>query len=215
MVFLEFNRANKSLRFDFLAFGQQAGIRAQHFDEGMDFGLGSFAELDEVVAFLGREKVVGVNLVELGVHAVDAPDALNEARRIPWDVVIDDDVGAVKVHAFGQNFGGDEDAVVVLGMPHLGIEVGNDFGRGRSRCETPVKTRTLGSTSFAICAARYSAVSLDSVKMMSLPFLRCGLGFENVGEGFPLGIAGDFFPMVADGVEDFQVVLEVGDERRP
>ena len=64
--------------------------------------------------FVGREKVVGVDLVELGVHAIDTPDALNQARGIPRNVVIDDDVGAVKVHAFGKDFGGDQDAIVVL-----------------------------------------------------------------------------------------------------
>ena len=115
------------VRDDFLALGQQAGIRAEHLDEGVDFRLGGFAELDEVVAFFGREKVVGVNRVELGVHAVDAPDALDEARGIPRDVVIDDDVGAVEVHAFGEDFGGDQDAVVVLGPIRLGVEVGDDF----------------------------------------------------------------------------------------
>ena len=115
------------VRDDFLAFGQQAGIRAEHLDEGVDFRLGSFAELDEVVALVGREKVVGVNLVELGVHAVDAPDALNEARGIPRNVVIDDDIGAVEVHAFGENFGGDQDAVIVLGAICLGVEIGDDI----------------------------------------------------------------------------------------
>ncbi len=83
-------------------------------------------ELDEVVAFVGREEVVGVNRVELGVHAVHAPDALDEPGWIPRDVVVDDDVRAMKVHAFGENFGGHEDAVIVLGPIRLGVEVGDD-----------------------------------------------------------------------------------------
>ena len=49
------------MRFDFLAFGQQAGIRAEHFNERMNLGLGGLAELDEVVALFRWEEVVGVN----------------------------------------------------------------------------------------------------------------------------------------------------------
>ena len=111
------------MRNNFLAIGQQAGVRAEHLNEGVDFRFGCFLELDEVVAFVGREKVVGVNLVELGVHAVDAPNTLDKARGIPRDVVIDDDVGAVEVHAFGKNLRGDEDAVIILGTKCLGVEV--------------------------------------------------------------------------------------------
>ena len=125
--FLGIQPREKTLRFDVLAVGQELGVRAQHFNEGVNLGLGRFAEFDEVVAFLGGEKVKCVNLVELGVHAVDAPDALNEARRIPWDVVIDDDMGTVEIHAFGQNFGGDENAEIILGMANFGVEIGDDF----------------------------------------------------------------------------------------
>jgi hypothetical protein len=45
----------------------------------MNLRLGGFAELDEVITFVSGEKVVSVDLVELGVHAVDAPDSLDEA----------------------------------------------------------------------------------------------------------------------------------------
>ena len=51
-----------------------------------------------------------------GVHTVDASDALDEAGWIPRDVVIDDDVGAVQVDAFGKHFGGDQNAVLVFGL---------------------------------------------------------------------------------------------------
>ena len=53
------------MRFDLLAFGKQAGVRAEHFDEGVDLGFGGFLEFDEVVALFGREKVVGMDGVEL------------------------------------------------------------------------------------------------------------------------------------------------------
>ena len=35
---------------DFLAFGEELRVRAEHFDEGMNLRLGGFAELDQVVA---------------------------------------------------------------------------------------------------------------------------------------------------------------------
>ena len=53
---------------------------------------------------------------------------VEEPCWIPRNVVIDNDMGAMQVHAFGQNFRGDEDAIVVLGMSNFGVEVGNHFG---------------------------------------------------------------------------------------
>ena len=90
IVFLEVQLGKQVVRFDFLAFGQQSCIRAEHFDEGMNLRFGCLPEFDDVVALLGGEEVVGVDGVELGIHAVHAPDALDEAGWIPRDVVIDD-----------------------------------------------------------------------------------------------------------------------------
>jgi hypothetical protein len=93
----------------------------------MNLRLGGLAKLYQVVALVGREKVIGVNLVELRIHAVDASDTLNEAGGIPRDVVIDDHVGTVEVHTLGQDFGGDQDAVVILRPIGLGVEIGDDI----------------------------------------------------------------------------------------
>ena len=41
-----------------------------------------------------------------------------------------------------------------------------------------------------------------------------GSFFQDVPERFPLGVAGDFFPLVADGFQRLQIVFEIGDERR-
>src|SRR5262249_52325994 len=88
---------------------------------------GRFFKLDQVIAFLCREEVVGANGVELGVHPINSANALNQPRRIPWDVVINYYVRAVKVNAFGENFGSDQDAEVILRAKRPGIKIGDDI----------------------------------------------------------------------------------------
>ena len=46
---------------------------------------------------------------------MDAAEALFEAVRIPRQVVVDHQVGVLKVHAFAGGVGGDEDADVGVG----------------------------------------------------------------------------------------------------
>ena len=64
-------------------------------------------------------------LVEFRVHAVDAANTLNQPRWVPGDVVIDDDVGAMQVHAFGKHFGADQNPVIVAWVEGVGVEVGD------------------------------------------------------------------------------------------
>src|SRR5690606_25284628 len=48
--------------------------------------------------------------------AVDAAEALLDAVRVPWEVVVDDEVRGLEVQAFAGGVGGEEDAGVgVLG----------------------------------------------------------------------------------------------------
>ena len=79
-------------------------------------------------------------LVELRVHAIDAADTLNEASRIPRNVVVDDHVGAVEVHAFGKHFRADQNPVVVARVECVGVEVG-DHGFVRRFVRLPVNSR--------------------------------------------------------------------------
>src|SRR5712691_8345730 len=93
----------------------------------MNLGFCGFFEFDQVVAFFCWEEVVGVDRIEGRIDTVDAPHALNEAGWIPWDVVIDDDIGSMKVNAFGKHLGGDEYAIVIFRLKSARIEVGDDI----------------------------------------------------------------------------------------
>ena len=65
-----------------------------------------------LAARCGDLRMVGDEpLLDLGVHApVDAADALHQAHRVPVDVVVDHPRGVLKVQAFGEDVGRDEDA---------------------------------------------------------------------------------------------------------
>ena len=90
-------------------------------------------------------------LVEFGIHAVDAANALNEAGRIPRNVVVDDDVGAVEVHAFREHFRGNQNPVVVARVECVGIKVGDDSFMRRF-----VRLARIASTSDSTCLADLS-----------------------------------------------------------
>ena len=68
-----------------------------------------------------------MNLVKLGVNAVDAANALNEPRRIPRKVIIDDDVGAMQVDAFSENFRCNQNAEIITRSIRLRVKVGSDI----------------------------------------------------------------------------------------
>src|ERR1035441_5333064 len=75
------------------------------------------------------------NVDEFGgaADAVDAANSLHEARGVPRRIVNDDDMSAVKVHALGENFRGNENLKIVLAIGgvanrHVGVEIGADDG---------------------------------------------------------------------------------------
>jgi hypothetical protein len=59
----------------------------------------------------------------------------------------------MKVHAFREDIGGDEDAVVVTGRLGVGVEVGND-GAAYSGLDAELKSSVFSSTSFLMRSAR-------------------------------------------------------------
>ena len=201
------------MRDDFLALGQQAGIRPEHLNEGVDFRLGGFLELDGVVALVGREKVVGVNCVKLRVNAIHSPNALDKASGIPRDVVVDDEVRAVQVDAFGEDFRADEDAVFVLGAKCVGVEVGDDVladrFEGVARKEQGFAFDFVADFRGKIVGGFLGLGEDDGLAGFEQRSL-----FQDGPEGLPLWVAGDFLPLGADGFQGFQVVFEVGDEVR-
>ena len=72
------------------------------------FELGEQTMIDFAFAgFLGHEVPEMADL--LLANAVDAPEALFEAVRIPRQVVIDHEIGVLEVHAFTGSIGGEKD----------------------------------------------------------------------------------------------------------
>ena len=119
----------------------------------MDFRFRGFAQFNEAVTLFSWKKVICMNLIELGIHAVDAPDALNKARGIPWNIVINDNIGAIEVDTFGEDFGSDEDTVIVFGPVRPGIEVDN-YILADTLERFAGEEQDLGSTSSRIFPAR-------------------------------------------------------------
>ena len=97
----------------------------------MNLGLSGFLQLDGIISFYGGEEIVGVDGVECGIYTIDAPDALNEACWIPGDIVVDDNVGAMQVDAFGLDLGTELFSVFIARIKGIGVEVGNDVSMFR------------------------------------------------------------------------------------
>lgn len=104
------------------------------------FQLGEQAVIDFALAgFLGDEVPKMANL--LLADAVDTPEALFEAVRVPWKVIIDHEIGVLEVHSFPGGIGGEEDADFRIGpekclaLPALvtvGAAVNGRDGLGRA-----------------------------------------------------------------------------------
>src|SRR5690349_5147038 len=65
-------------------------------------------EVDILVQDVSRPKVDEVHLRIGAFEPVDATKALDNANRVPVDVVIDDSVTVLQILAFGDAVGGDE-----------------------------------------------------------------------------------------------------------
>src|SRR3972149_1567906 len=68
---------------------------------------------------------------------MDAPHPLLEAVRVPWDVVVEENVADLEVDALARGFGGDEDLDVALAELLLGVEARPRFV-ARARLHTAV-----------------------------------------------------------------------------
>ena len=71
-------------------------------------GFDAVLEIDVVVEVVGRPEVDELNGVVAALEAVDAPEALDDADGVPVDVVVDEVVAVLKVLAFADAVGGDE-----------------------------------------------------------------------------------------------------------
>ena len=91
--------------------------------ESLQLHDGLLFQFDVVVHAGGRVEVVYVYAGSDTADAVDAANALHEASGIPRRIVIHDDVGAVEVDAFGKDFRGKEDVVIVGVLGVVGVEI--------------------------------------------------------------------------------------------
>ena len=80
--------------------------------------------------------------------------------------------------------------------------------------DCPLKQITLGSTLALIFSARYSAVSLDSVKIMTFSLSPLWV-LRYFSESNPFRIAAHACPQIFDSPENAQVPFQVAEERRP
>src|ERR1051325_6685419 len=111
------------MRFDVFAFGEKPCVRAKHLDEAVNLRFSSLLELDYVVALLCREKVVSMNSLELCIDTVHAADALNETGGVPGNIVINDNVRAMEIDAFGQYLRTHEDAIIIARAEGIGVKI--------------------------------------------------------------------------------------------
>ena len=83
-----------------------------------------FVELYFLVALLRWIEHVIVDVFCDGADTVDTAYTLHKTCGIPWWVVVDNDIGTVKVDAFSKNIGCDDDVIVVFVFSVVvGIEV--------------------------------------------------------------------------------------------
>jgi hypothetical protein len=136
-----------------------------------------------------------VDRVELGVHAVDAPDALDEAGWIPRDVVIDDDIRAMEVDALREDLGAHEDAVLVTGVEGVRIEICDHVLMGLF-AGLPREQDDFGLDFLGYLVGKIRSRLLRLGEDNQFPFLQLGLRVEDFTEGLPFWITPDLRPEV-------------------
>lgn len=118
--------------------------------------------------FPGQIKVENINLIKLRSNAVDTPNALHDAGWVPGQVIIDQSIGTVQVDPFRQKIYCDKHIVTVILVIHI-LRIETVFDQCLLRCIAAARKKMIrlpnsGTRFFS----RYSAVSLDSVKMFFL-----------------------------------------------
>ena len=90
-------------------------------------------EVDELDALVGR------------ADAVDAAEALDDAHRVPVDVVVDEPVAVLEVLAFGDAVGGDEQVEFAFAGEVLRALLGAGRERGEDAAEVLAQVRAAWS----------------------------------------------------------------------
>ena len=82
--------------------------------ESEEFHFGFFLQLDVIIDFGGWEKVENVDRLCWTADTVDTTDTLHEPCRVPRGVIVDNNIGPMKIHSFGKDLGGDDNIEVVF-----------------------------------------------------------------------------------------------------
>ena len=113
------------------------------------FQLGEQAVIDLALAGLLGDEVPQVTDLVLA-DAVDAPEALFEAVRVPRQVVIDHEIGVLEVYAFPGGIGGEKDADFGVGAEkglalaafvamHATVNGGDGVGRAENAADSALQ----------------------------------------------------------------------------
>ena len=168
----------------------------------------ALVEAEEVVQFVGRQEVpvgdraaqrllIGMVGDELFLDArvqaaVHAADPLHEADRVPVQVVVDEPGGVLKVEAFGEHVGGNQDA-------RLSLACGGQAGAGRA-----VVVGGEGADDVAAVALGVAVDLVDALNAQGGEFaLQVAGGVGELGEDQHLVLAQDriAFEQLGEGLE--------------
>ena len=90
-------------------FAQDAGVEQAQVVDGRDAVSQPLDQVQQGLQLVFGEHVVDADLGVRAADAVDAAVALDQADRVPGQVVVDDDAAVLKVLAFGKHVGADKD----------------------------------------------------------------------------------------------------------
>ena len=109
-------------------------------------------EVDELDALVGR------------ADAVDAAEALDDAHRVPVDVVVDEPVAVLEVLALGDAVGGDEQVEFALAGEFLGPLLRARRERGEDRWRDPCAGRAAWS---GCCPVPVTSADVDAERRLA------------------------------------------------
>src|SRR5438445_8994359 len=93
---------------------QHAGVEKAQFINGRDSLGEALDQVQQGFEFRFGEHIVNADVGVRAADTVDAAIALNQANRVPRQVVVDDEAAVLKVLAFGKYVGADEDVDTVF-----------------------------------------------------------------------------------------------------
>ena len=88
------------------------------------FITGNLARLDQLSTLLGREEIDYIKLIkDFPADTVDAADTLDDAHRIPGDIIVNDEPSAIQVKAFRDLVGTKQDIKIIVLLRIRGVKI--------------------------------------------------------------------------------------------